>query len=188
MTIKVGLKSMVVAAVALSLIVAGGPVLAVDESTESPDGKEVPTIERIDQIKSVCKSVQTTINQIHVNDALARVNLGREYEDFSSKLLEPFNARVELNKLDHADLKNVTDKYNRHLSAFREAYRNYDNTMTDIINIDCTANTEKFYDLIIKARSERMKVGQQTLLLSQDASQYKDAFIKFRKGLANEKQ
>ena len=64
-------------------------------------------------IRANCVSVRSSLQRLHANDALTRVNLAREYETISDKLMAPMNSRIALNKLDGVAAAKTTVEFSR---------------------------------------------------------------------------
>ncbi|MFZ1301208.1 MAG: hypothetical protein WAQ27_01345, partial [Candidatus Microsaccharimonas sp.] len=77
------------------------------------------TTEQIEHIRSNCVSIKSTLNQLHVSDALLRVNRGQMYESMANKLMSPFNSRLSNNGLDAKATSLVTTSYRSSLDTFR---------------------------------------------------------------------
>lgn len=130
------------------------------------------TDENIQLIKSRCVSARSSLERLHAADALLRVNLGQEYELISTKLMTRFTSRASLNRLDTTGLARVSADYERELTLFRDAYRDYEGSLTHAIQIDCTRDPEGFYGAIISARERRTAVHEKVVRLNQLVSQY----------------
>lgn len=123
-------------------------------------------------IRSNCKAVQTTLERVHSSDALARVNLGRQYEIISTKLMAPMNSRIALNRLDGVELARITVDFNSKLEQFRSAYQQYEQTMLRAIQINCVNQPIGFFDIINSAREQRLHVRLVVLELGDLTTQY----------------
>ena len=63
------------------------------------------TERQLNLVRSNCATTKTVLERIRANDALVRINLGREYDALSTKLMAPMNSRIALNKLNGIDLQ-----------------------------------------------------------------------------------
>ncbi len=116
------------------------------------------TADQIDHIKTNCTSIKSTLNQLHASDALLRVNRGQVYESMASKLMDPFNTRLNNNRLDSKATSVVTTSYRTQLDTFRTDYINYEQKLSSAIRVDCTAQPELFYSTLEDARTLRSTV------------------------------
>jgi hypothetical protein len=137
------------------------------------------TSEQVERIKSNCTSIKSTLNQLHVSDALLRVNRGQVYESLAAKLMDPFNARLSNNRLDAKATSAVTSSYRNALDSFRNDYRAYEEKLSSAIRIDCTNQPELFYTTVEQARTNRTKVHDDVLKLSRYIDDYRSAVDDF---------
>jgi len=139
------------------------------------------TQQHIDRIRANCVEAKTILQRVHVSDALLRVNRGQLYEQMSTKLMEPLNNRITLNRLDGMTLALTATDYERQLNTFRQSYKTYDETMSDAISINCVDKPVSFYDLVVSARQKRKDVHKATLELHKTIKQYGVDFNAFEK-------
>ncbi len=139
------------------------------------------TDDQLTRIRGNCETIGSSLRQLHANDALTRVNRGRVYERVSNKLMTPLNSRIVVNRLDASSLVRVTSEYEKHLSDFRTNYQLYEESMTELLKIDCRTQPARFYDALLKARLNRGKVYESTQQLTRDAEDYHGALEEFRK-------
>lgn len=143
-----------------------------------------PTGDQVAFIRSNCGSLKETLNRVHVNDGLARVNHGRLYEQLSTKLMAPFNSRVASNRLDGASLLSMTSTYERHVEEFRSVYQRYDVSVAAILKISCVDEPTRFYEELQQAQRLRAEVYASVKTIGQDIIQYQEAFDVFRANFA----
>lgn len=149
------------------------PVSAAEESSLT----EV----QIGKIRSQCSEIQTSLSQVHVNDALLRVNRGQLYELISTKLMAQLNSRIALNRLDSTKLVAAATTYERHLKEFRTNYQLYEEALSANIKIDCSKQPISFYDQLILVRAKRSDVVKSTKDLAHSINAYGLAFDEFKK-------
>lgn len=137
------------------------------------------TESHIERIKANCVEAQTQLTRIHTNDALLRVNRGQLYERILTKLMSPFNSRVALNNLNGATLVSISATYEQQLAEFRTYYREYDESMTALLKMNCMNQPVSFYDSVATARTKRQKVHDSTSKLQQSIQNYKKEFDAF---------
>lgn len=135
--------------------------------------------QQTEQIRSNCASTKNTLNQLHASDALLRVNRGQVYESILTKLLDRFNSRVSNNKMSSADLESVTAEYATALNTFRRDYKTYEEHLSAVIDIDCSKNPVGFYDAILFARTERVRVHDDVVKLNQLIDKYQLSLTQF---------
>ncbi len=133
------------------------------------------TDSQIAELRSNCTSIQSSLNRVHENDALARVKLGREYETVSTRLMASMNNRVLLGKLDGVALTQTTVDFNAEFEHFRGAqglYQDYEKTMSAALDINCNNQPVEFFDTVTRARTKREAVKTSIDRLNQLMAQY----------------
>ena len=133
------------------------------------------TPEQLQHIKSNCTSIKSTLNQLHVSDALLRVNRGQVYESMASRLMDPFNSRLGNNRLDAKATSVVTTNYRSALDTFRNDYKDYEEKLSSALRVDCTSQPELFYTTIEQARVLRTKVHTDVNKLHRYIDDYRSA-------------
>lgn len=149
-------------------LIIGGSVAYADDTTTSLTDNDLSTI------RHNCLTVQATLSRIHESDALARVNLGQQYETIATKLMAPLNSRVALNRLDGVALTQTTVAFNNTLNQFRTQYQQYEQTLLKAIQLKCTDQPVTFYDTLNLARSQRTTVRDAITELTKLINQYRD--------------
>lgn len=167
------------------LIMLSGFLLLAGVLSQRVAAQTEPTMteEQIAQIRQNCVSAQTSLNQLHASDALLRVNRGPLYEMISTKLMAPLNSRITLNRMGGVDLTATTLEYDRQLNAFYSDYKDYEESMSQTINIRCTNQPVTFYDSLKDTREKRQKVHNDTTQLNELLLSYKSKFEEFAKGV-----
>lgn len=135
----------------------------------------------IQRIKNNCSEAQSTLNQLHASDALLRVNRGQLYESMSTKLMEPFDSRLTLNSYNAADLVSLAATYDKELSDFRTNYQQYEEALSNVLQMNCQNQPVAFYDGVADARTKRSKVHDSAMALHKTISDYETAFEDFYK-------
>ena len=132
-------------------------------------------------IQDNCISSKTTLNQLHVSDALLRVNMGQAYESMTTKLMDKFNNRISSNSLSNSDLVAVSKDYVSALDGFRLDYIAYEAQLSLALKVDCEKQPVDFYDAISVAYKGRNIVHDDVLKLNQYIDKYQLALDKFEK-------
>lgn len=137
--------------------------------------------EQIQHIRQNCVTAQTTLTRLHASDGLLRVNSGKLYEIFSTKLMAPLNSRIALGRHGGLKLSAITLEYDRQLDAFRSSYSQYEDTMSRTRKIDCADKPVEFYEGIQLTREQRKKLYQDTETLASLLESYRTEFENFAK-------
>lgn len=126
-------------------------------------------------IVSNCISIKTSLNQLHVTDALLRVNRGQVYESMGTRLMDRFNDRLGSNNLDNKAMLSVTGSYRGQLNTFRSDYIKYEQSLSATIATDCTTNPTLFHMNLMEARRLRGIVHSDVLKLHQLIDDYRSS-------------
>lgn len=164
-------KYCLVAIVALAAVVTPVSVMALDF---------IMTDEHIVRIKSNCKGALGTIATIHANDAPTYVNRNQTYFSIGDKMMAQLNSRLSINHFDASELVRITSDYDKALQVFRSAYKQYDDTMSEVLRMDCTKQPVTFYDLVADARERRMSVNEAVKQLRGLIDEYQRTVQDFR--------
>lgn len=137
------------------------------------------TDDQVEYIRNNCADTQNSLRTLYATDAVARVNLGQQYEAVSAKLMAPMNSRISLNKLDGVALAKTTVDFNNELDNFRKTiYSPYKDGLSEIISMKCYDQPIEFYDKLANILDLRTKlrasVGKLGDLLSQYRAQLAD--------------
>lgn len=106
-------------------------------------------------VRKNCVRAKSSLERIRANDALARINLAREYDALSNKLMAPMNSRVALNKLNGIDLTKTAVDFDKEVENFRATYQKYEQSISHAIQTNCTDDPAEFYSSIERARFYR---------------------------------
>lgn len=135
--------------------------------------------DQIEKVKANCVSIKSTLNQLHVSDALLRVNRGQMYESMSTKLMDAFNDRLGSNRLDNKAMMTVTTNYRTALNEFRADYILYEQKLSEALRIDCTVQPNTFHTAVQEARTLREKVHTDVLKLHRLIDDYRSSVSDF---------
>lgn len=116
------------------------------------------TEEHISRIKNACPSAIATLSRIHANDAPVYINRNQAYFSISDKLIARLNSRLALNRFDTSALVKIANDYTSALTDFRATYKLYDDTMADLVRLNCSRQPVGFYDKVAEARELRRDV------------------------------
>lgn len=159
-----------------------GAIAAVVLSLVSFNGASAQTIlteEQLKRISANCLSIKNTLNQLHVSDALLRVNRGQIYDAMGTKLMNNFNSRLTSNGKDAKGLQAITSGYQTALESFRNDYREYESKLSIAIKIDCDKQPSEFHAAIEEARAKRAAVHTDVLRLHQYIDDYRSGVSDF---------
>ena len=128
------------------------------QTVRAEDAPEQLTDEQRSHIVSECTQIKGSLSQLHATDALLRVNRGQVYESISTKLMLPFNARLNASGLDNKAMTTLAMQYQTALDQFRTDYISYEKKVAETLRIDCAQQPDQFYQSILEARGLRSTV------------------------------
>lgn len=157
-----------------SIVIAGTLIFMSGNMVAAVGTGETPLSDsQLQRIKTNCLDAQSTLSQLHVSDALLRVNRGQLYESIANKLMAPLNSRIVFSGFSAEKLISDTTSYNKHLASFRANYLAYGTAMDDIAKLDCQAQPEQFYRSVADVRHKRNRVYDEVKALKAGVAQYK---------------
>ncbi|MEI7689466.1 MAG: hypothetical protein WCI79_00675 [Candidatus Saccharibacteria bacterium] len=168
-------SKILVVCIALTIILSGFVALAGFAQATTA------TASQLEQIRGNCISLKNTLSQLHVSDALLRVNMGQRYDLMLTKLMSRFNTRATSNNFNIDGLAKVSGNYTATLDTFRLDYKTYEEHMVALIKIDCQTQPGVFYDSLLVARSDRARVYADVVKLNQQIDQYSSEIYWFEK-------
>lgn len=147
------MKSILYSLVALAtvtLTLAATPALAQEQ---------IPlTDAHIARITSNCQVTLATLEKLHASDAPIYINRNQTYFSISDKLMARLNSRLALNSFDTTQMVKTVSSYNSALAQFRTAYKQYDDSLTELIKVDCKRQPVSFFYKVADTRQQRQKV------------------------------
>lgn len=134
----------------VSVILTGVRVWAEGEQTESLITAEQKTVivDHCDAMKDSLKSLQRT-------DSRARVYLGRYYETILTNFITPLNIRLVENNVSDSKLLDNQTNFATRRTDFNNDYISYQQSLEELVNVDCKVEPEKFYEKLVTTREKR---------------------------------
>lgn len=126
---------------------------------------------------NMCQQVKTRLKQIKLSDAVTRVNYGQVYESLSVNVMTPTNLRLVANNLKPVELLTITDNYQKQFAQFRQNYVNYEEKLSQSLELSCDQNPTQLIGSLPELRQLRQKLNANTKTLRQLAGDYQ---IKFK--------
>lgn len=145
--------------------------------------KAVPSEELI---RANCQSAQYILNQIEKTDAALRINRGRVYNEILD-LFYAMNARLASNKISAPKLVEITSKFEDELTNFRADYNGYDDTLNQLVDMNCQEHPTDFYNRLKNVRWRRDQLNKRVLQLDKLLADYQNEFNQNVKATINEK-
>ena len=126
------------------------PVGAIDPDAMTP--QEYTVIERN------CKSAQRAIQRVEYVDPISRVNRGVVYNNLS-KLMTALTSRAAYNAYSIPLLSDETRAIQDQRTQFAKDYTEYEMSLREVINYDCTKDPRQFYRELVDVRAKRAVVA-----------------------------
>ena len=117
--------------------------------------KEKPTDVQLSKISEKCTDLKKDFKKLRSEDALKRVNLGKDYEKISNRLMI-----------------SLTAEFDENFRYFRDNFQNYERELSELTAQDCAKNPREFYLKLEKVRKLRREVSYNTTKLSEIAEKY----------------
>lgn len=162
----------------MSLFIGGFLVIAHNNAiAQEASGEAESTEVIVSKIQHNCSDLKANLRQIHTNDALIRVNSGQIYNSIATKLMARLNSRLSINRLDGAVLIDTTSKFEKLRTNFATQYNNYDNTMADLLHIDCKKSPAEFYNKLQETRKLRSELAVTANQLAEYIATYRQGVV-----------
>lgn len=144
---------------------------------EAGDSAEPTRAVTISKIQHNCSNLMSNLRQIHTSDALLRVNSGQSYNSIATRLMARLNSRLSINRLDGAVLIDTTSKFEKLRTSFVSQYNDYDNSMSELLRIDCQKSPEEFYNRLQVTRKLRSELATTSNKLSDNVIIYRQGVV-----------
>lgn len=144
--------------------------------------------ETIARIRARCTENQASLNRLHQTDAFLRIERGTLYRTILDKLMVPMNRRIASNQLDSGKLLTITSDYKTEYDRFYREYIEYDNALSEVLDISCDRQPVAFYNALVEAREKRVKVSESVGRLKAMIRDYGVNFTDFKANYEKENQ
>ena len=125
------------------------------------EGEEVQiTNEQRSVIMDHCDTIKDNLKSLQRTDSRARVYLGRYYETILTNFITPLNLRLVENNISNTKLLENQTNFVAKRTDFTNDYIIYQQALEELVNVDCKAEPEKFYEKLLVAREKRKIVNK----------------------------
>lgn len=121
---------------------------------------------------SHCDEVREKLKVVQKNDAKTRVFLGGKYEAILNKYMVPLNVRLVENNLSTSEMIEVQNEFADTKVVFNNDYVVYQQSLENLVGIDCKAEPDKFYNELSIVRKKRMVMEQDALKMRNLITRY----------------
>ena len=119
-----------------------------------------------------CDEAREKLRTVQKNDAKTRVFLGGKYEIILNKYIVPLNLRLVENNLSTNGLIDLQNSFAEAKGVFINDYINYQQSLENLVGIDCKTEPDKFYNELSIVRKRRMTMEQDVLKIRNMLTQY----------------
>lgn len=123
-------------------------------------------------LKEHCDEVREKLKIVQKNDAKTRVFLGSKYETILNKYIVPLNVRLVENNLSSNGLINLQNSFAETRAVFNADYINYQQSLENLVTIDCRTEPDRFYNELSIVRKKRLTMEQDVLKMRNLLTQY----------------
>ncbi len=149
----------------------------------NPVSAETLSDEKAGIISTNCASLKLQLKRIQKEDAKNRVHLGAQYESIATNLMMNLNLRLVKNNRANADIASQQTTFISERDRFKNDFIGYSQQLEALINIDCKAEPQKFYDQLENTRAKRSDVDASIRRLNEILDHHRDSLNKLREEL-----
>ena len=151
-------------------------LIAVLVGPATANAADIMRAERLSLIQDRCTVLQISLDQLQRRDLVARTDHGRQYENLIRQI-DAFDLRLRNNNMPTQLLDGPTAAFKTAVTAFRDAYIRYDDSMNALREVDCHTHTTDFAQLLEQTRVLRAAVGIQVSSGDNSLKAYREAMV-----------
>lgn len=137
-------------------------------------------------IAGECDTIHQILQALQKTDSKTRVKLGYAYETILSKYMIPLSSRLAKNSIANSEFVDIQSAFKETKQNFSDDFIVYQKNLESLVAFNCSENPDAFYDKLQTLRSDREKVRQDTLKLSNLIKKHQSAVIKMLETLWQE--
>jgi hypothetical protein len=134
-------------------------------------------------ISTNCSSVKLQLKRVQKDDARNRVHLGAQYESIATNLMMNLNLRLVKNGMANAETAEQQTTFVSERNRFKNDYIGYSQELEKLINIDCKAEPQKFYDQLEITRAKRNDIDSSVKRMNEILNRHRESVKGIREGL-----
>lgn len=135
------------------------------EGEENAKIAPLVTTEQKNTIIDHCDSIKDVLKNLQKADSRTRVYLGRYYETILSNFMVPLNIRLVENSISNPKLIENQTNFAARRDRFNSDFISYQQSLEELVNINCKNEPVKFYEKLIIARERRAIVNKDVIRL-----------------------
>ena len=113
------------------------------------------TDEQKGAISQNCSSIKQGLKNLQKVDSRTRVFLGSTYRNVLSNFVTPLNLRLVKDNKAVSELAAVQTDFAEGKDEFSDKFIKYSQSLEELINMDCVAKPEQFYEKLVEVRKKR---------------------------------
>lgn len=149
------------------------------------EGEEEPLIteEQRATIIDHCDTIKYSLGSLQRTDSRARVYLGRYYETILTSFITPLNLRLVENNISNTALIENQTNFAARRTRFVNDYISYQQSLEELVNVNCKTEPEKFYEKLLGVREKRKVVNRDVTRLREMTGTQMKLVEELRNGL-----
>ncbi len=140
---------------------------------------------KTDLVVAQCSQLHTNLKELEARDLVSRTNMGREYENID-KQISAFTERVQNNNYNNQSFLDLQTQYKSAVNQFRAAYVQYDDSINELIAIDCQSKPSDFLTTLDKTKTLRTAVNDKVTSVSSILSQYREQMVQLQNNVPSQ--
>ena len=129
-------------------------------------------------ISGECDTIHQVLKTLQKTDTKTRTNLGYRYKTILDKYMIPLSSRLAKNSIANAEFVGIQSDFSNARQAFNDDFIVYQKNLESLISYNCSENPDDFYSKLQTLRSDRERVRQDTLKLSNLIKKHQSAVLK----------
>lgn len=139
--------------------------------------------EQKNAIVNYCDTIRGNLDLVRHEDSRARTYLGAYYETILSSYMTPLTLRLVKNNLINANLTQNKIDFANQKSQFSSHFKVYQDSLYELINIDCKNRPDEFYEKLEQVRKERAVVRKDITKLNSYLKDHQTLVEEFKETL-----
>lgn len=134
-------------------------------------------------ISGNCVSIKESLKTTQRVDTRARVYLGGKFEAVLTRFITPLNVKLVENNVSNLKLLENQSEFATAKAFFSNDFVKYQQALEELVNMDCKAEPEAFYEKLLLTRKRRELVKEDTIKLKELLRVNVDLVTELRRGL-----
>lgn len=134
-------------------------------------------------ISGNCVSIKESLKTTQRVDTRARVYLGGKFEAVLTRFITPLNVKLVENNVSSLKLLENQSEFATAKASFSNDFVKYQQALEELVNMDCKAEPEAFYEKLLLTRKRRELVKEDTIKLKELLRVNVDLVTELRRGL-----